>query len=133
MGKGEFAFTPDGNIFSCERLIGFGTDNEHCIGNVKEGLNLKRLPCYEDTNKCINAECQSCGLKDYCMNWCGCSNYFSTGNYSRVGPFLCASEKTAIKTAFYVFQTLEEKLGSVFSDHLTGSPAMNSAGIFLRR
>lgn len=127
MGRGEFAFTPSGNIYPCERLIGADT-GDHCIGNINDGLNLEQMSCKMAPEQDINAECLTCGMKDYCMNWCGCSNYFSSGYYNRVGPFLCASEKTAIKTAFDVFTILEKKLGPTFIDHIAGVPAMNSVG-----
>ncbi|MDN3515623.1 MAG: radical SAM protein [Candidatus Brocadia sp.] len=118
MGTGEFAFTPSGNIYPCERLIGADTGNGHCIGNIVDGLNRGRMLCKTDPGSEVNTECLSCSLKDYCMNWCGCSNYFSSGYYNRVSPFLCAAEKTAIITAFNTFQTLEKKLGSVFFNNL---------------
>ncbi|GAB4535664.1 MAG: hypothetical protein Fur0020_03150 [Thermodesulfovibrionia bacterium] len=126
MGKGEFAFTPSGNIYPCERLIGSDIGDDHRIGTIYDGLNLEHLSCKMTAEQSTNTECLSCGLKDYCMNWCGCSNYFSSGYYNRVGPFLCASEKTAIQTAFNVFKTLEKKLGPTFIDHIAGIPAMNS-------
>jgi len=58
------------------------------------------------------------------MNWCGCTNYFSTGNYRIVAPFICSSEKAAIKAAFQVIQDMGDKL-SHFSHHLAGTPLMN--------
>ncbi|OQD44824.1 hypothetical protein BIY37_11375 [Candidatus Brocadia sapporoensis] len=119
MGTGEFAFTPSGNIYPCERLIGTDTGNGHCIGNIASGLNREQMSCKTAPGMEINTECISCSLKDYCMNWCGCSNYFSSGYYNRVSPFLCLSEKTAILTAFHTFRTLEEKLGSAFFNNLT--------------
>ena len=60
------------------------------------------------------------------MNWCGCSNYFMTGYYNRVGPFLCASEKAAIAVAVKAFSTLEERLGPTFAHHVSGTPHFNS-------
>ncbi len=125
MGKGEFAFVPDGRIYPCERLIGSG-GNEHCIGNINDGLLTEIRSCNVAHGASINTECQSCGVKDYCMNWCGCSNYFSSGYYNRVGPFMCASEKAAIQTSFHVFQVLEKAIGPTFADHLGGFPIVNS-------
>lgn len=61
-------------------------------------------------------------MRDYRTNWCGCSNYFSSGHYNRVGAFLCASERTAVKIAFDVFQGLEKEVGGVFMEHLSGRP-----------
>ena len=60
------------------------------------------------------------------MNWCGCSNFFSSGYYNRVSPFLCASEKAAIRAALAAFQELEHDLGGLFFEHLAGAPQINS-------
>lgn len=120
MGRGEFAFTPEGNIYPCERLIGNGNGGEHCIGDVSTGLKLERLFCHSVPNQEVNSECRSCSLKEYCMNWCGCSNFMSTGFYNRVSPFTCASEKAVIKAALTAFETLENKLGPTFYGHLGG-------------
>ncbi len=65
MGRGEYAFAPSGNIYPCERLVG------------------------------------------YCMNWCGCTNYATTGTYDRVSPFICASERAAIGAAMTIIETTE--------------------------
>ena len=123
MGRGEFAFAPSGNIYPCERLIGSDDGDTHCIGNVSTGLEPAEMCRRLDPESEINPECRQCGVTDYCMNWCACSNYFSTGYYNRVGPFLCASEKTAIITALEVFQALEKQPGTVFAEHLAGAPA----------
>jgi len=125
MGKGEFAFTPDGRIYPCERLVGIH-ENKHLIGNINDGIDDELLSCHIKSGNSINTECMSCGLKDFCMHWCGCSNYFSTGYYNRVSPFLCASEKTALQISFNIFKILEEKIGSTFFEHLGGFPIMNS-------
>ncbi len=128
MGKKEFAFTPEGNIFPCERLVGDGTaENCHCIGHVDTYLQLDKITCNLYPHEKINKECISCGLRDYCMNWCGCSNYHSSGYYNRVGAFLCASERAAIQVAMNVFQVLERELGATFFEHLAGKPALNTA------
>ena len=125
MGCGEFAFSPEGNIYPCERLVGDGS-NGHCIGDVYNGIQLEKLQCRRLAGDSLNPECSNCGLKDYCMNWCGCSNYFSSGYYNRVSPFLCASERAAIEAAFNVFQTLEKEKGNLFFEHLGGAPLVNS-------
>jgi len=122
LGAGEFAFTPAGNIYGCERLIGSDDDPTHRLGDIFSGLNLERLKCNSLPDAPINAECIECGIKDYCMNWCSCSNYFSSGYYNRVSAFLCASERTAVKNAFYVFQRLERDGNNHFLEHLAGRP-----------
>ncbi len=126
MGRKEFAFTPEGNIYPCERLIGSGTGDMHCIGNIKTGVDIDKMKCSKFTQKSINNECITCGLKDYCMNNCGCSNYFSTGGYNSVGAFLCSSEKAALQVSLNAFKELENKLGPSFVEHLAGLPSLNS-------
>ena len=122
MGNGEMAFTPEGEIFPCERLIGAGwPDSEHHLGHIHQA-STGELPHRFTPGGPVNEECGSCSISSYCMNWCGCSNFFSTGQYNRVNAFLCASEKSAIQTAFETFERLESKLGTAFFDHLAGFP-----------
>jgi len=108
MGKKEFAFSPEGNVFPCERILDDGSaDSRHCIGNVETGIDLSRLSCNMRESGEINTECMTCGIRKYCMNWCGCTNFQSTGYYNRAGAFLCAEEKTLVKTAMYLFEALD--------------------------
>jgi len=127
MGVREMAFTPDGSIYPCERLIDGAASNGHCIGHVEQGVDMSRMACRQAPRHPLNPECLACSFKEYCMNWCGCSNHFMTGYYNRVGPFLCASEKAAIAVAVKVFCTLEERLGPTFIHHVSGKPHSNSA------
>lgn len=124
MGGGEFAFAPSGNIYPCERLIGQDDGKAHRLGNINDGF-IPGKTC--KTISAVNMECQTCGLREYCMNWCGCTNYFSTGKYDAVGPFVCASEKAAISAAFHVIQEMRENWQN-FSDHIAGTPLMNAIG-----
>jgi uncharacterized protein len=124
MGHGELAFTPDGGVYPCERLVGDGGE-EHRIGSVFEGLRVERLLCHRAAEDDLLPECAGCGLRDVCMHWCGCSNYFSTGRYDRVGPFLCASEQAAIRAAFTTFEALEAD-GIPLCDHLGRPPEVPS-------
>jgi uncharacterized protein len=111
MGSGEFAFTPSGNIYPCERLIGADDGKTHCIGNIANGLKSVRACDKTFVALSSNTECADCSVSDYCMNWCGCSNIFASGNYNRVGAFQCASEKAAVATAYDIFNNLQEKIG----------------------
>lgn len=126
MGRGEYAFSPAGDIYPCERLVGNGGEG-HRIGSISEGLQLERLLCHRAPGEPMNKDCLGCGLRDYCMNWCGCSNYFASGYYNRVSPFWCASEKASIRASFEVLKALDSA-GVPFYDHLAGSPAATSFG-----
>ncbi|MCX6249864.1 MAG: radical SAM protein [Bacteroidetes bacterium] len=120
MGIKEFAISPDGNLFPCERLLGNGDKNAHCIGDIYHGLDIRKLTCGKFCHPVEQSECIDCTLKNYCMNWCGCSNFFSTGYYNYVGAFICGSEKAAIKSAFKVFQVLNNKYGSLLIRKILG-------------
>lgn len=128
MGRGELAITPEGSVYPCERLVGSGScDTTHRLGSVEHGIELKRMDRHLGSGE-TDSVCARCSLRDYCMHWCGCSNYFGTGHYDRVSPFLCASEKAAIRTAVNIYQTLEQEKEGLFYDHASGSPLMNSIG-----
>jgi uncharacterized protein len=65
MGKSELSFTPSGNIYPCERLVGADDGFEHCIGNVRNGIDLGRISCNTMTGGEVNIECLKCSIKDY--------------------------------------------------------------------
>lgn len=125
MGTGEFAFDPSGRVFPCERLVS-STAEEHAIGSARGLVQIGPLRDHVAAGPPINAECDTCGVRDYCVNWCGCSNYFMTGHYNRVGPFLCASERALLEIAADVFGTLESELGPTFTEHLGGKGVARS-------
>ncbi|HET9555211.1 MAG TPA: SPASM domain-containing protein [Anaeromyxobacteraceae bacterium] len=125
MGTGELAFDPSGRVFPCERLVS-SRPEEHAIGSVSGLVQIGPLREHLAPGPPINAECAGCGVRDYCVNWCGCSNYFMTGHYNRVGPFLCASERTLLAIAAQVFETLEAELGPTFTEHLGGKGVARS-------
>lgn len=126
MGTGEFAFSPSGHVYPCERLAGC-TPQEHAVGSTQGLIHIGALQDHLAPGPEVNVPCFSCGLREYCMNWCGCSNYFMTGSYNRVGPFQCASERVLVELALDILKTLEADLGPTFFDHLGGHGLAPSA------
>ncbi|NYT02557.1 MAG: radical SAM protein [Methanosarcinales archaeon] len=124
MGSGEFAFGPSGNVYLCERFIGPDEGGPHCIGNIDQGFSGAR-GCQKISSSPANGPCQECGIRDYCMNWCGCTNYFTAGSYNTVSPFICASERAAVETAFSLIQRMGAE-GMDFLHHLAGTPLANT-------
>ena len=127
MGYGELAFTPQGFIFPCERLAGSGDRNRHCIGHLDQLESLQRGHCQSAGNTCSSIECQQCGVSEFCMNWCGCSNYFGSGDYSRPSHFICASERFAIEAAQRVLNNVGDDSQLMFIHHYAGLPMVNSS------
>ena len=126
MGIKELAFTPDGYIFPCERIIYDGDPSStHCIGHVDTGIELSRLSCHIRADGDGDNPCITCSIRQYCMHWCGCSNFHATGYYNRAGAYLCAEEKSSIRTALQVIETLECEMPNVFSAHAAGFTSLN--------
>jgi len=108
MGETEFGFAPSGNVYPCERLIGDDTNDEMCMGNIHTGINpLKRCSIGKKRGN-SNAECVTCSVQKYCMNWCGCTNYNMTGYSDKVSSMLCYSERAAITAAKKVILELQD-------------------------
>jgi uncharacterized protein len=117
MGDTEWAFAPSGNIYPCERFIGEDDNPALRLGNVHTGLDAVRRCLLFKQRERNNKECHACSFRRYCMNWCGCTNYYMTGHVGLPGPFLCASEKAAIRVAEYVLRTLSDLDNELFIDH----------------
>lgn len=118
MGETEWGFAPSGNIYPCERFIGEDDDLSLCLGNIHTSLDLTRRCLLLRRRGNHNDTCRTCNLKRFCMNWCGCTNYYLTGNSDVAGPILCVMEKAAIKAAEYVLATLTNLDNELFIDHL---------------
>ena len=115
MGETEWGFAPSGNIYPCERLIGDDHDSSYCLGNIHTGLDLMRRSSLIEHRGNRNEECRTCALQKFCMNWCGCTNYYMTGHTDLAGPMMCESEKAAIQAAEHVLLTLKDN--ELFLDH----------------
>ncbi len=130
MGEREFGFAPSGNVYPCERLIGDDSNEELRMGNIHTGINPFIRCKIASKSSMKKSECLSCELRDYCMHWCGCTNYNMTGDVDRVSNMLCHSEKSAIAAAKYVFQNL--KNSSSFIEHILGyMEGEGGMGIFI--
>ena len=120
MGDGEWGIAPSGNIYPCERFIGEDENSLFCLGNIHTGINLERRCALRLKRGNHNPECLKCNLRRYCMNWCGCTNYFMSGQTDMAAPMLCTLEQATIKAARYVFSSLVNAGNELFTDHLYG-------------
>lgn len=120
MGDSEWAVAPSGNIYPCERLIGEDNGGVLCIGEVKHGFDAVRKSVVTMNRGNFNTECTDCSQRNFCMNWCGCTNYNMTGHTGIASAALCASERAAIKASKYVFLELNKQGNDLFKQHLMG-------------
>ena len=114
MGETEWGFSASGNIYPCERFI--GDDNlSFCFGNIRTGFNIAKRCSILERRGNTDEKCKTCVYEKYCMNWCGCTNYFMTGQSDSASKFLCESEKAAIEAAKHVFIALSNN--NLFVEH----------------
>ena len=118
MGDSEWGVAPSGNIYPCERFIGEDNNTSLCLGNVHTGFDVASRCAVVEHRGNRNQECKTCTFRKYCMNWCGCTNYFMTGHTDLADAALCASERAAVLAAEHVFSTLSATENELFLDHL---------------
>jgi len=118
MGDGEWGIAPSGNIYPCERFIGEDIDHTFCLGNIRTGLDQERRCALRQKRGNNRIECATCFYKSFCMSWCGCTNWFMSGQSDLPAPALCAMEKAAIEAARHAFETLVKEDNDLFADHL---------------
>ncbi|MFW9896557.1 MAG: radical SAM protein [Candidatus Thorarchaeota archaeon] len=116
LGEEEWAFAPSGNIYPCERFIGEDDNEKFCLGNIHSGFNQKCICKVLKNRGNHDKKCMNCNLQRYCMNWCGCTNYYTTGKSDLVSTFICENEKAIIDAAKYVLVNLKDN--DIFINHL---------------
>lgn len=118
MGDGEWGVAPSGNIFPCERFIGEDDNMAFSLGNIRAGLSQARRCAMHLKRGNHREECSNCFYKRFCMSWCGCTNWFMSGESDTPAPVLCAMEKAAIEAARHAFESLVRDDNDLFADHL---------------
>lgn len=122
MGLTEWAVAASGTVYPCERLIGEDNDPSLQLGNVHH--EVRALVCPGSLTPKIKdvlavaPDCKQCKVQDYCMHWCGCTNFHLTGKADLPGPVICALEKSALKAAHYALETLSAEKNSFFASHI---------------
>ncbi len=126
IGEREIAVSAEGNFFPCSRLVGEGNSDFFNFGNVREGINRARQNYLIATRGNNTPECKLCALRSRCMNGCGCSNYAASGHIDRVSPFLCSAERTCIRLADELAETLYAERNAAFMQAFYGTPAQSN-------
>jgi uncharacterized protein len=121
IGEGEWAVAVNGDVYPCERLVGNAEASDLIMGNVETGVDEAKRRAVIENRGNRNDECTACSFKDFCVNWCGCTNWFMTGRTNYAGPVSCRLERATIKAAKVVFEelkrdpTFHEYLAKVFA------------------
>ncbi len=69
--KGQLTILPDGNILPCGVFIGNENEKDFYIGNIKEGINLKKLNnFFYNISQIDYSTCKKCSIFGRCKNDC---------------------------------------------------------------
>jgi uncharacterized protein len=124
MGDGDYAFTPDGHVFPCARMIGRLDMALHGIGTIASGIRPEQMNMHHKPGV-SNPACNACSIKNYCLNWCECINFAATGFYNQVGVFGCSLEKALFRVAHKTIRILEEEGNPMFYERLSCGEAVD--------
>lgn len=112
-GEFKIGIAPSGTLYPCERLIGEDR-GELSIGNVFNGFDGEALAKIISSRGNKNEECQECEFKPRCVNSCGCTNYYLTGDIAQTNGVLCYFQKLIINTADEIANELYNSKNKLF-------------------
>jgi len=98
-GARKLSIAPDGNMYPCVQFVSDRDDaKDYIIGDVINGPSENRDKLVA-ANKAPRTDCEGCELLGRCANYCGCTNWQTTGSLTKVSPFLCEHERMLIPIA----------------------------------
>jgi len=115
----KIGIAPSGRLYPCERLIGNDT-GALAIGDVFNGFDATKRANLIAQRGNTNLECQTCPVKNRCINNCGCTNYYLTGSINTTGGIVCFFQKLFIEVADRVASTLYREKNILFLEKFYG-------------
>ena len=111
----ELAVAPSGNLYPCPNLVGNDDKEELRLGTAQAGFDLAAIARALARRGNHNPACRDCPAAPRCVNWCCCTNWFSTGRTDLVGSLGCFHEKLSIEQADRVAETLLAERNAAFA------------------
>jgi uncharacterized protein len=111
LGLKQLSVAPDGNLYPCVQFAG---DEDFCVGNVSDGIDLKKREDLYRLNEEEKPGCEKCAIKSRCNHYCGCLNRQATGSISEVSPVLCAHERIVLQIADKLAARLYKERSGMF-------------------
>lgn len=108
-GQQELAVSTRGNIYPCDRLVGQDDNEEIRIGHIESGIDIERRDAMIAGKNTPDPECEDCHLSNRCARWCGCANFETTGDITRVSPTTCWFEQCFIAEADRIANALYQE------------------------
>lgn len=94
-GKTSIHIYPDGTLYPCILAAG---NKEFYIGNIDEGIDIKKRDEILNASNEINVQCEGCKLYSYCDGTrCKIINKLITRDYNQAPPMRCGMENLLYK------------------------------------
>ncbi len=113
-GCEEWAVSPSGKIYPCDRLVGEDTRDDVVIGDIWKGIDIPRRDALVAKKNELLNECMECDIAPRCMHWCGCVNYAMTGSVGEVSGLLCWFEQQIVEEADRAAEILFQEKNPLF-------------------
>lgn len=113
-GCEEWAVSPSGKIYPCDRLVGEDSRDDVVIGDIWKGVDVARRDALVARKNAMLDECAACDIAHRCMHWCGCVNYAMTGDVGEVSGLLCWFEQAIVEEADRAAEILFQEKNPLF-------------------
>lgn len=117
LGNGEVTVTPKGRLYPCPQMVGEDDADEHVIGDLETGIDLRRAAELRAQKERSLETCSACDLFQRCQNQCGCRQVAVSGQLGRITAVLCELEAASIDAADRVAEALVGEQVPAFVDY----------------
>ncbi len=111
---GEIAVAPSGNLYPCLRFVKEDRDHELLIGNLRDGLDVRKRARIMAAAGREWQDCIECGYRGRCFHYCSAVNYKLSGQFNQPPAFLCHTEQALIREADRLAETLWQERNPEF-------------------
>ena len=103
-GINSLAVSSDGTFYLCHR---FTEDSDAKIGNIKEGLDFRKLRDISNYRTVGHKSCQSCWMQTLCGGGCFHEHKMGSGNFKEIDPLFCKLQEIELKLALSIYINTE--------------------------
>lgn len=106
-GQNRIAVDDKGNLYACSVMNG---DKNFCIGNIFDGIHIKKQSKFTKCNVQQSEKCQTCWCKNICRGECMTISYMNTGELYQPNDYMCDIRKRLITLAISFVEYLKAKI-----------------------
>jgi len=103
-GIGYMSVSTKGEYFLCHR---FTESQEEKIGDVKSGLDLKKLEQFQEYRAGNHAPCNTCWMQKYCRGGCFQENKLKHGSWFEPSVIFCRLQEIELELALQAYLAIK--------------------------